>query len=118
MDTVRRFEKAAGLPSPEFGGAWNKQSPWVKRSYFFLTQFSRVAIQRGTGHCPAAAGFHTILLDQGSWCASTGHYEVNRGSFPEGIDGLARTVPRFNDAGFRVGLHLLVRFDLPHRSRT
>lgn len=106
MDTVRRFERAAGLPSPEFGGGWNKLSPWVKRSYFFLTQFRESQFDEALA-IARRGGFHTILLDQGSWCASTGHYEVNRQRFPDGIEGLARTVRRFNDAGFRVGLHLL-----------
>ena len=52
-------------------------------------------------------GFHTILIDQGSWCRSTGHFEVNQANFPDGLEGLVRTVRRFKDAGFRVGFHFL-----------
>ena len=36
-----------------------------------------------------------------------GHYAINRDRFPDGLDGLKRTVRRFHDAGFRVGLHFL-----------
>ena len=106
METIERFELAAGLPSPRPGGVWNKQSPWIKRSYFFLTGFGEsqfdqaLAIAR-RGH------FHTILIGQGSWCKSTGHYEVNRNNFPDGLEGLKRTVEKFKAAGFRVGLHFL-----------
>jgi hypothetical protein len=106
LQTVRRFELAAGLPSPEPGAVWNKQSPWIRRSYFFLTQFSESQFDEALA-IARRGGFHTILLDQGSWCAATGHFEVNRDRFPDGLDGLARTVRRFQDAGFRVGFHLL-----------
>jgi hypothetical protein len=106
LDTIRRFEQAAGLPSPRPGGEWNKVSPWVKRSYFFLTSFKESQFDEALA-IARRGGFHTILLGQESWCSSTGHYGVNRKSFPDGLEGLKRTVRRFNDAGFRVGLHFL-----------
>ncbi len=36
-------EIAAGLPSPRPGGEWSKRSPWIHRSYLFLT-ISRIAV--------------------------------------------------------------------------
>ena len=106
METISRFEEAAKLPSPRLGGQWNKQSPWIKRSYFFLTQFQESQFDQALA-IARRGGFHTILIDQGSWSLGTGHYDINRDNFPEGLPGLQRTVARFHDAGFRVGLHFL-----------
>ena len=106
MDTIRRFEEAAGLPSPRLGGQWNKTSPWVSRSYLFLTRFKDPQFDEALA-IARRGGFHAILLGQESWCRATGHYEINRASFPDGLDGLKRTVKRFQDAGFSVGFHFL-----------
>ncbi len=106
METVREFELAAGLPSPAPGGQWNKISPWIHRSYFFLTQFRESQFDEALA-IARRGGFHTILIDQGSWCRSTGHFEVNETNFPDGLGGLVRTVRRFKEAGFRVGFHFL-----------
>jgi len=106
LETVREFEVSAGLPSPAPGGQWNKVSPWIHRSYFFLTQFRESQFDEALA-IARRGGFHTILIGQGSWCRSTGHFEVNQANFPDGLDGLVRTVRRFKEAGFRVGFHFL-----------
>ncbi len=106
LDTVARFEATAGLPSPKPGGVWNKQSPWVKRSYLFLTDFRESQFDQALA-LARRGGFHMILLGQESWARGTGHYEIDRDRFPDGLEGLKRTIGRFKDAGFRVGLHFL-----------
>lgn len=105
-DTVSRFERLAGLPSPHPGGVWHKQSPWTRRSYFFLTDFREKEFDQALA-IARRGGFHTILIGQESWCRATGHFDINRDHFPDGLAGLQRTVRRFKDAGFRVGLHFL-----------
>ncbi|MFH1267631.1 MAG: hypothetical protein ABIK89_18090 [Planctomycetota bacterium] len=105
-ETIERFELAAGMPSPRPSGVWNKRSPWVDRSYFFLTGFGETQFDEALA-IAQRGGFHTILIGQGSWCQTTGHYEVNRNNFPDGVEGLKRTVQKFKEAGFRVGLHFL-----------
>lgn len=105
-ETVARFELAAGLPSPRLGGVWNKQSPWIKRSYFFLTGFSESQFDEALA-IARRGQFDLILLVQSSWCESTGHYEINRKNFPDGLEGLKRTAQRFREAGFKFGLHFL-----------
>lgn len=105
-EVMPRFEKAAGLPSPQLGGAWNKRSPWVKRSYLFLTQFSEAQFDEAL-QLARRGGFDMILLGQESWCEATGHYPIHRRHFPGGLDSLKRTVRRFKDAGFHVGFHFL-----------
>jgi hypothetical protein len=106
FETVTRFEAAAGVPSPKLSGAWAKQSPDIKRSYFFLTNFRESEFDEALA-IARRGGFDLILIGQGSWCRSTGHYEVNRDRFPDGLEGLARTIRRFKEAGFKVGLHFL-----------
>jgi len=105
-ETIHLFEEAAHLPSPHPGGVWSKTSPWVRRSYFFLTSFHESQFDRALA-IARRGGFHMILIGQESWCKATGHYEVNRRGFPDGLEGLKRTVRRFKDAGFRVGFHFL-----------
>lgn len=104
--TIERFEAAAGMPSPKPGGVWSKTSPWTKRSYFFLTGFRESQFDEALA-IARRGGFDMILLVQSSWCASTGHYEINTKNFPDGLEGLKRTVKRFKDAGFKFGLHFL-----------
>jgi len=104
--TVERFEGAAGIPSPRLGGAWNKTSPAIRRSYFFLTDFGESQFDEALA-IARRGGFAMILLGQESWSRGTGHYEIDRDRFPDGLDGLKRTIGRFHAAGFGVGLHFL-----------
>lgn len=106
IDTIERFEVAAGLPHPRPGGVWSKKSPWIKQSYFFLTDFRESQFDEALA-IARRGGFSTILLGQDSWSLGTGHYEINRERFPDGLEGLKRTLERFRSAGFRVGLHFL-----------
>jgi len=106
FEAIARFEVAAGVPSPRLGGVWNKQSPWIKQSYFFLTDFRESQFDEALA-IAKRGGFSTILLGQESWTLGTGHYQINRERYPDGLDGLKRTLQKFKDAGFRVGLHLL-----------
>ncbi len=106
FEAIARFEVAAGLPSPRLDGVWNKQSPRIKQSYFFLTDFRESQFDEALA-IAKRGGFSTILLGQESWTVGTGHYQINRERYPEGLDGFKRTLQKFKDAGFRVGLHLL-----------
>ena len=104
--TIERFEKLAGLPCPRLGDAWNKASPAIKRSYLFLTDFHESELDQALV-LARRGGFAMILIGQESWSHGTGHYEVDRAHFPDGLTGLKRTIERFHQAGFQVGLHFL-----------
>lgn len=106
LAAVERFEKAAGIPSPRLEGAWNKVSPAIKRSYFFLTNFRESQLDEALA-IARRGGFDRVLLLQDSWTTGTGHYEINRKSFPDGLKGLKRFCDRFRAEGFKVGLHFL-----------
>ncbi len=106
LDAMERFELAANLPSPHPDGVWNKRSPWIQRSYLFITRFDAsqtddvIAMAR-------RGGFDMILILQDSWTRATGHFEVNTDHFPGGLDALVSTVQRLKEAGFHVGFHML-----------
>jgi hypothetical protein len=106
LDVLERFQPAAGIPSPKPGGALNKRSPWTKRSYLFITSFRQSQFDDVLAMA-RRGGFDMILMGQESWTTGTGHYDINRDNFPEGLEGLKKTIRRFKDAGFHVGLHVL-----------
>ena len=112
FEAIARFEAAAGLPSPRFDGVWNKKSPLVKQSYFFLTDFRQSQVDEALA-LARRGGFRTILISEDSWSLGRGHYQVNRERFPDGLEGLRRTLQRFKEAGFRVGLHVLAASVFP-----
>ncbi len=103
---LQRFEEAAGLPSPKLDGVWNKLSPRIKRSYLFLTNFRESQVEQGLA-LAKRGGFDTVLFGQESWAKGTGHYNINTDRYPDGLEGLKRTLDQFKAAGFHVGLHFL-----------
>ncbi len=105
-EAIPAFEVAAGLPSPRFDGVWNKIAPQTKRSYFFLTYFHEKQFDDALA-IARRGNFERILILQNSWCKTPGHYEVNDKNFSGGLPGLQAIIKRFNDAGFKVGFHLL-----------
>ena len=103
---IAEMERACGLPSPRLGGAWGKESPDVRRSYLFITRFG----EADTDEVIAAAhraGFAYVLIGQGSWSKSTGHFPINTTNFPRGRRSLRSVIRRFHRAGLKAGLHFL-----------
>ncbi len=103
---IEEVELAAGLPSPHFDGVWSKTSPDVKRSYLFIQGLGVENVEEviefaKKGH------FSLILIGQGCWCTSLGHFPINTRYYPNGIDDLTAVVQRIQGAGFKVGLHFL-----------
>ena len=70
LQTIGRFEVAAGVPHPRPGGVWSKKSPWIKQSYFFLTDFRESQFDEALA-IARRGGFSTILLGQESWSLGT-----------------------------------------------
>lgn len=106
FDVIRRFETAAEIITPCLDGVWNKKASSVKESYLFLTAFSENQFDEALA-LAKRGGFKWVLLEQHSWCKSTGHYDINEVNFNDGLAGLVRTVNRFREHDIKVGLHLL-----------
>ncbi|MDO5552128.1 MAG: hypothetical protein Q4G68_00070 [Planctomycetia bacterium] len=102
---VPLMEEAAGLPSPKLGGVWNKISPEIRQSYFFLTYFKESQFDDALA-LAERGGFKMILL-LCTWAKSHGHYEVNTEYYPDGVASLKRVMNKFRDHGIKSGLHFL-----------
>ncbi|NUP98547.1 MAG: hypothetical protein HUU35_01695 [Armatimonadetes bacterium] len=107
-ETIVRFERAAGLPSPHPGGVWGKVSPQAKRSYMLAIRMTEADTEAVIAFAKRA-GLDTILIFQylDSWPATTGHYLINRESWPRGLDSLKEACDKIHAAGLKVGLHYL-----------
>ena len=104
--TVQNVQKLARVPSPQPGGAWRGESPFIHENYLFLTWFNAKEYDAAL-QMAKRGGFKQILLLQNSWTTSTGHYRVNENNFPGGVDSLRDVIERFRSEGIRFGLHLL-----------
>ena len=104
-NVVPEFQVAAGIPSPRLGGVWNKTTPQVRESYFFLTSFKESQFDEALAI--AKRGNFKMILLLCTWAKTHGHYEINRANYPDGIESLKRTFDRFNAEGIKVGLHFL-----------
>lgn len=105
VKTVPEFQTAAGIPSPRPGGVWNKISPWIKESYFFLTNFKESEFDEALAI--AKRGNFKMILLLCTWTDAHGHYKIRKAHYPDGFESLKRTFDRFNKEGIKVGLHLL-----------
>ncbi len=104
--TVQEMQESANIPSPRLDGEWRGNSPRLRESYFFLTNFSANQYEDAV-KIARRGGFKQILILEDSWTASTGHYKVNEATFPGGFSQLCDTLQNFNKDGLRVGLHFL-----------
>jgi len=95
METIERFELAAGMPSPPRRRV-EQAVPWIKRSYFFLTNFGESQFDEAWRS--PAGNFHMILLARNHGAARQAtSRSIAIGS--RGPGGLRRTVRRFKEAG-------------------
>lgn len=109
---VRRAERAFGLPSPEIGGQWAKESDAANDSYLF-TDLTEANVDE-TIRLAKLGGFKAILVYGSTWSGSSGSYPINRRSYPGGEESLRRVTDRCRAAGIRVGMHLVTSMISKH----
>ncbi|WAK00439.1 hypothetical protein [Methylobacter sp. YRD-M1] len=102
---IREAERAAGLPSPELGGNWARDSESVQESYLFATDASEANIDALIDYAKLG-GFGTIVFLKNNWLDSHGHYRINTGNFPHGLEGLKAAVAKIHAAGLEAGVHV------------
>jgi len=112
MDVVRQVERDQGLPCPTIDGQWAKQSPDVRRGYFFvdLTEANAEEVIRYA----KLGGFTYVMTYSGTWSTSLGSYPIKEKNFPRGEASLKATVDKCHAAGLKVGLHMLTSFVHKH----
>ncbi len=102
---IREAERAAGLPSPELGGNWARDSESVQKSYLFATDASEANIDALIDYA-RLGGFGTIVFLKNNWLDTHGHYRINTGNFPHGLEGLKAAVAKIHAAGLEAGVHV------------
>ena len=101
--TIRNVQLNEGLPSPTLAGAWDKDSPEVKKSYLFVT-LSENNVDEAIKY--AKEGGFSYILD--IWATQNyGHYTLDPRSYPHGLDGQKEIVRKIHEAGLKAGLHIL-----------
>ncbi|NLF16166.1 MAG: hypothetical protein GX595_02765 [Lentisphaerae bacterium] len=91
------------VPRSEHGGPWALDSSATRGSYLFANLAASATddwidmARRG--------GFEYIHLH--GWWQTLGHYGINRGYFPNGIDDMKRAVDAIREAGMKVTCHTL-----------
>lgn len=108
MAQVQAVERACGLPSPQLGGAWAKQSQDVRTGYCFTDLTETNADE--TIRYAKLGGFGYIMTYDGTWARSLGSYPINTNNFPHGEEGLKAVVEKCHAAGLKAGLHTLTSF--------
>ena len=108
LTQVQAVERECGLPAPQLGGAWAKQSPDVRTGYFFSDLTESNADE--TIRYAKLGGFGYLLTYDGTWARSLGSYPINTNNFPHGEEGLKAVVKKCHAAGLKVGIHTLTSF--------
>jgi len=104
--TLQAIEKAYGLPASRIEGVWAKLSPAMRRSYLFVTDLTATNVDKVIAYAKRGH-FDYVLLAQDSWSHGGGTFAINEKAFPGGLPSLKTTVGKLQQAGLKVGLHLL-----------
>ena len=108
LKQIQGVERECGLPSPQLGGVWAKQSPDVRTGYFFSDLTEQNANE--TIRHAKLGGFRYVMTYDGTWARSLGSYPINTSNFPRGEESLKAVVDKCHAAGLKVGMHMLTSF--------
>lgn len=107
LETVGKIEITEGLPHPTIDGQWGKVSPGAAAAYLimgFTEDDIDVALE-----ITKKAGLK-YLYHYGKTFKSWGHFELYKGEFPNGYDGMKICVDKAKAQGIIIGLHTLSNF--------
>lgn len=110
LDMLKSMSRVAGVETAGCGGAWSLESEANRSSYLFAIWMDDnsvedfIALARRSG-CQ--------MVHFCGWNRNIGHYDVDRGCFKDGLDGVAAAVAKIHAAGLKASFHTLsaaVRF--------
>ncbi len=107
LQTVGEIEVAEGLPHPMIDGQWGKMAPGAAAAYL-ITNFTEDNVDRAI-ELTKKAGLK-YLYHYGKTFENWGHFELYKGEFPQGIQGLKKCVEKAEAQGVKLGTHLLSNF--------
>ncbi|MBU0719618.1 MAG: hypothetical protein KJ749_15345 [Planctomycetes bacterium] len=100
---LKQVELNEPVPKSTHGGAWACESEATRGSYLFANLAASATddwinmARRG--------GFEYIHLH--GWWKTLGHYDLNRGYYPNGLEDMKRTVEKIHAAGMKATCHTL-----------
>lgn len=106
LPTIEKIELKEGLPHPMLEGEWGKISKAGNRAYIIYA-FSEETIDRAieiTKQSGLKYLYHPGLFK--NW----GHFDLRKGMFPNGEEGLRKCVAIAEENGITVGTHTLSNF--------
>ncbi len=98
-----KLAEAYDLPRNGEDGIPTNQLPVARRSYWFIA-VTQDNVDRVIDSCERS-GIRQVMMMSGSWCKDVGHYTFRENAYPDGIEGLRKTVAKMHDHGILVGMH-------------
>ena len=106
LDVIEAITIDEKLPYPTVNKTWFKKSPEYGRSYL-ISSFSEQEVDEMIAYTKKAG---LISLYHEGPFKSWGHYTLNPEFFPNGKDGLKKSVEKAHAAGLHFGVHTLTNF--------
>ena len=106
LDWIEVITIAEKLPYPTINKTWFKKSSLFGKSYL-ISSFSEKEVDEMIGYTKRAG--LVSLYHEGPF-QSWGHYILDSTAFPNGREGLKKTVDKAHAAGLHFGVHTLTNF--------
>ena len=107
LETIGQIEITEGLPHPMIDGEWAKTAPNASASYL-ITSFTEDNVDEAI-ELTKKAGLK-YLYHYGKTFENWGQFDLYKGEFPNGIEGLKKCVEKAEAAGIKLGTHVLSNF--------
>ncbi|WP_111611640.1 hypothetical protein [Algoriphagus yeomjeoni] len=107
LETIGAIEIAEGLPHPMIDGEWVKTNPNAAAAYL-ITNFTEETVDEAIA-LTKKAGLK-YLYHYGKTFETWGQFELYKGEFPNGIEGLKECVDKAAEEGVYLGTHFLSNF--------
>lgn len=104
---LHKLSVACGLLRNDKDGVPSKDLPMARQSYWFLGGITEENLDEVIAY-GKKAGIKQVMISQGCWARTTGHYLFNEKNYPHGLAGLKQVVDKLHRAGFLVGMHTFV----------
>ena len=101
---LRKVSVAFDLLRNAKDGVPSKDLPMARASYWFLGGIGEKDVDEVIAY-GQKAGIKQVMMSQGCWSKSSGHYLFKEQAYPHGQAGLKEVVDKFHKAGFLVGMH-------------
>lgn len=107
LETLGKIELEENLPHPLLDGQWVKTAEKANAAYI-ITSFTEETIDQAIA-LTQKAGLN-YLYHYGKTFESWGHFDLFKGEFPNGRQGLKACVDKAAAAGIKLGTHFLSNF--------